>query len=271
MEEEKNNKFVFHGFVKPNFTPVPDDFFDELLARLSGAELKVALYIIRRTFGFKRQSDNISLSQICKGIITREGEVLDEGTGLAESTAVVAIKRLVEKGVIVAKRNQSKERGHEPTTYGLHFAAGTIWTTFPSRGSGNGSSSAGGSFSENRRRGGPKIGEGLLRKSETQDTVLQDTENVNVKAAQKESKKTFGPEQQALLFDILEITGDPKSGAYYRQVIAELDSFTIRAALSEAKQAHLEGRTKKNPASHFTWIIEQKRKGLRSQKGERLL
>ncbi len=71
----------FRGFRFPNTTPVPDELFDELLADLSGAELKVLMYICRRTFGFKKERDTISLSQIASGIVTREGRVLDKGTG----------------------------------------------------------------------------------------------------------------------------------------------------------------------------------------------
>ena len=47
-------EWKFSGFVCPTTTPVPDQLFDELLHRLSGAELKVLLYIVRRTFGFKK-------------------------------------------------------------------------------------------------------------------------------------------------------------------------------------------------------------------------
>lgn len=46
----------FQGFYVPNSTQVPDTLFDELMADLSGAELKVVLYVIRRTFGFKRRA-----------------------------------------------------------------------------------------------------------------------------------------------------------------------------------------------------------------------
>ena len=49
----------FPGFRSPNYTQVPDKVFDELLSELNLAELKVLLYIIRRTFGFKKSSDNI--------------------------------------------------------------------------------------------------------------------------------------------------------------------------------------------------------------------
>jgi hypothetical protein len=39
---------AFAGYDSPNYTMVPDQLFDEHLAFLSGAELKVLLYIIRR-------------------------------------------------------------------------------------------------------------------------------------------------------------------------------------------------------------------------------
>jgi hypothetical protein len=44
--------------------------------------VKVLLYIIRRTFGFKKDQDNISLSQMLNGIVKKNGERLDSGTGL---------------------------------------------------------------------------------------------------------------------------------------------------------------------------------------------
>jgi hypothetical protein len=61
----------FRGFNSPNNTQVPDELFDEIMVHLSGAELKVLLYVIRRTYGFKRESDNISLSQMLTGIVKR--------------------------------------------------------------------------------------------------------------------------------------------------------------------------------------------------------
>ena len=57
------------GFDAPRYTPVPDDLFDLWLPHLSGAEVKVLLYICRRTFGFKKDADAISLAQITGGII----------------------------------------------------------------------------------------------------------------------------------------------------------------------------------------------------------
>ena len=97
--------------MSPRYTQVPDEVFDEVMPHLSGAELKVLLYVIRRTFGFKKDADNISLAQICKGIRTREGEVLDHGTGLSLSSVQIAIKGLIDKHCVISKRNRSKERG----------------------------------------------------------------------------------------------------------------------------------------------------------------
>ena len=115
------NHFEFQGFQFPTTTPVPDEVFDILLPQLTHAEVRVLLYIIRRTFGFKKEKDNISLGQMVNGITTREGRVLDGGTGLAKSGVAKAIKGLLEKRVIVAQRNRSQERGNEPTTYALRF------------------------------------------------------------------------------------------------------------------------------------------------------
>ena len=114
---------AFDGFASPNFTQVPDELFDVLMPQLSDAELRVLLYIVRRTFGFKRDTDAISLSQMVSGITTREGQVLDRGTGLSKATVARGLAGLRVKGVILAERRSSVQRGHEATTYHLRFKA----------------------------------------------------------------------------------------------------------------------------------------------------
>jgi len=118
---QTNNHYEFQGFGSPNFTQVPDEAIDQLMPRLSGAEFKVLLYIIRRTYGFKKSADDISLKQMVEGIKTREGKQLDSGTGLTKETVTLAVKHLVEQRVITARRNQSERRGDEATTYQLQF------------------------------------------------------------------------------------------------------------------------------------------------------
>jgi len=112
----------FKGYASPNYTPVPDELFDEQLPDLSGAELKVLLYVIRRTFGFKRESDNISLSQMLNGLRTYDGRQLDRGVGLTKKTLLLAIKSLEEKQIIFTERRRSVANGDEPTSYRLHLA-----------------------------------------------------------------------------------------------------------------------------------------------------
>jgi phage replication O-like protein O len=121
MAKNTSQQTTYKGYSSPNYTPVPDELFDEQLPDLSGSELKVLLYIIRRTFGFKKDSDNISLNQLLHGITTKEGEVLDRRTGLTKKTLLEAIKSLVEKNLIITERRRSKEKGDEPTTYRLNL------------------------------------------------------------------------------------------------------------------------------------------------------
>jgi predicted transcriptional regulator len=69
------------------------------------------MYIARRTYGFKKDRDTISLSQMLRGIIKANGEVLDRGTGLSRSTLVSAINSLLAKNLIAKERRSSAEKG----------------------------------------------------------------------------------------------------------------------------------------------------------------
>ncbi len=113
--------WVFSGFSEPRYTLIPDIFFDEIMVHLSEAELKVLLYIFRRTFGFKKESDTISLRQMVEGITTRDGRILDHGAGIAKSSVWRGIKGLIAKNIIETVRNSSTTRGDEATTYRLVF------------------------------------------------------------------------------------------------------------------------------------------------------
>ena len=111
----------YQGFVKPNTTATPDDLFDVFLSTLTHSELKVLMYIIRRTYGFKKDSDRISLSQICKGIITKENKQLDFGAGLSKQGAITAIKDLEGRGLIKVSRVKTKDGYNKINVYQLRF------------------------------------------------------------------------------------------------------------------------------------------------------
>jgi phage replication O-like protein O len=159
---DTTNKSPFRGYGDPHYTQIPDVLFDEQLPDLSGAELKVLLYIMRRTYGFKKDSDNISLSQIMKGIMTRDGRVLDRGTGLSKDSVTKAVKSLEQLGFIHRQRRSSATHGDESTCYTLNRGPVSENRT-PSP------------LSENQTRGSQKIGHAPVRKSDTQETVDQET------------------------------------------------------------------------------------------------
>lgn len=97
--------FTFSGFNAPQYTQIPDIVFDELMHILSGAEFKILMYILRRTFGFKKNHDSISYDQIINGIVKRDGERLDYGAGVKSRASVSkSLKRLEELNIIVIQR-----------------------------------------------------------------------------------------------------------------------------------------------------------------------
>jgi hypothetical protein len=103
----------FKGFSSAYFTATPSEFIDVWLARIDTlAELKVILYVIRRTFGWGKFVDRISVSQFTKGITRRmtvrdrqsvkQVEVqVDHGTGLTKSSVRRGLKRAVEHGYLM--------------------------------------------------------------------------------------------------------------------------------------------------------------------------
>jgi len=155
------------GFLKPTTTPTPDEIFDVWLSKLTGSELKVLLYIVRRTFGFGKDVDAISLSQITKGIRKKNGEVLDLGTGLSRKSAYQAVQNLEKRELIKVGRALAEDRINEINTYSLVFREG-VGEKLPY---GRGKSSRG-------------VGEKLpSQETVEQETVKQETDISNLRSS----------------------------------------------------------------------------------------
>ncbi len=116
-----DNDFYYEGFSGPNGTIVPDDVFDLLAPRLKESELRVLLYIVRRTFGFGKSADAISLKQLTDGIIARDGRILDSGTGMSRKAVVSGIKGLSGKGIISVERRHGDRGDSQVNVYKLRF------------------------------------------------------------------------------------------------------------------------------------------------------
>ena len=231
----KDDQKHFKGYSKPNYTPVPDELFDEQLPDLSGAELKVLLYIIRRTFGFKKESDNISLNQLLHGITTKEDVVLDRGTGLSKKTLLDTIRNLIEKNLIISERRRSKEKGDEPTTYRLNIIGETAENTNTPRGV---KSTPGGGVKSTPHPSDKNY--------TTQETVIQETviNTVNgvVKGGMEKSVVQQLPDlgeppekTEYVAKQILKELGDEKSQKFYHLVAAKIPEGVIRETLSEVR------------------------------------
>lgn len=123
-EQPDDREFFYEGFTTPSGTYVPDDVFDVLAPRLSEAELRVLLYIVRRTFGFGKRADAISLKQLTDGIVARDGRVLDHGTGMSRKGVVGGIKGLLAKGVINVHRRMDERGENQVNVYTLRFREG---------------------------------------------------------------------------------------------------------------------------------------------------
>lgn len=72
------------------FTPIANEIIESLVKiDLLGAEWRVLLFIIRKTYGYQKKQDRISFTQF------------EKGTGISRQTINKTIKNLVAKGLIV--------------------------------------------------------------------------------------------------------------------------------------------------------------------------
>lgn len=86
--------------VEPNFTCIPNVIFDYWMERLTPAQFKVLLAICRKTFGWHRTEDKISLNQIA------------EMTGVSRRRVIDYVNVLIGHGLI-EKETREKENGEK--------------------------------------------------------------------------------------------------------------------------------------------------------------
>lgn len=120
VEAKRKEAHDTRGFIVPNATQVPNELLDHMLPDLSGAELKVILYIIRKTFGYSKENtgDRVPMSQFLSGT-TSKGKVIDRGTGLSKRALWKAIASLEEKGLIEIMRGKTDDGMRDINHYRL--------------------------------------------------------------------------------------------------------------------------------------------------------
>jgi len=244
---DKRKDFYFRGFGEPTFTPVPDVVFDELLGVITPHEMMPLLYIIRRTYGFKKESDNISLSQMLNGIVKHDGTRLDSGVGLSKPTLLKALKSLAEKGIINVERRRSREKGHESTNYGLRMEYDPL---------------------------GKKLNQGLAKiftkplvknqttqETDVQETVLQKHVNValNKNGATLAGETSLDPRTQDVLTRMGERLGDGKAGSRiaFERILNVLGEPITERLVGNTLEMHREGKITSTRAKYFMGMAKK--------------
>jgi len=93
MPEAQNEKEL--QVENGNFTRIVNPLLDNLIKiPFKGCEIPVAIYLIRKTYGFNKTEDEISLSQFCKDLTRSKQTIV---TAL-KNLQLVKIARLVRKG-----------------------------------------------------------------------------------------------------------------------------------------------------------------------------
>lgn len=92
----------------PNTTQVPNVIFDYWMSRLSPAEFKVLLCICRKTFGWHKMRDSISLSQI------------EKATGLSHFGVSKIINSLVDLKLIIKVNTKNSDNIYETNQYEIN-------------------------------------------------------------------------------------------------------------------------------------------------------
>lgn len=81
--------------VEDGYTRIANELLDGLISyRISGEEMQAFLFIVRKTYGYKKKSDFISLSQFV------------EATGMKKPTVARAIKKLINKNIVIKNDNE---------------------------------------------------------------------------------------------------------------------------------------------------------------------
>lgn len=149
----------------PNAFQIPNSVIDELLAKLTCAELKCYLFVVRKTKGWNKESDSISVSQFM------------EVTGLSNRSVITACESLVEMGLLERSGGERKLNTYSVKAF-----------DFSETSEKSSSVKSGENFSET----GEKSSSNLVKKVHTQNNnknTIQNT-NTNLTVSNAHARKT---------------------------------------------------------------------------------
>ena len=154
-----NSRFI------PNAFQIPNSVIDELLAKLTCAELKCYLFVVRKTKGWNKEFDNISVSQFM------------EVTGLSNRSVITACESLVEMGLLERSGGERKLNTYSVKAFEI---------------SQTGEKSSSDETGENFSQTGEKSSSDLVKKVHTQNNNINNTtknKNNNTRTAKTNVKE----------------------------------------------------------------------------------
>lgn len=98
--------------LKPNFTQVPNVLLDEFMSQVDSDTFKVLMVICRKIYGYHKDSDRISLSQ------------LQSISGLSRKMVKKAIRILIERKVLYILENETRTHARR---YTLILSENSTW------------------------------------------------------------------------------------------------------------------------------------------------
>ena len=104
----------FPGYMSGKRARLPLLVIDRLLAELSGAELKVLLYVLRHTFCLGLADEVMPMARLV------------ENSGLSLRHTRLAVAGLAARGLIVVQHRQDAERGKLPSRFGVRVLGETV-------------------------------------------------------------------------------------------------------------------------------------------------
>ena len=168
----------------PNAFQIPNSVIDELLAKLTCAELKCYLFVVRKTKGWNKESDSISVSQFM------------EVTGLSNRSVITACESLVEMGLLERsggerKLNTYSVKAFEISQTGKKSSSDKTGENFSQTGEKSSSDKTGENFSQT----GEKSSSDLVKKVHTQNNnknTIQNNNKKNTKKSESDLLAEFG-------------------------------------------------------------------------------
>jgi phage replication O-like protein O len=116
-DQEKLASNQYSRIEAPNYTQIPNVIFDCWMEKLSPAEFKIICTICRKTFGWRKDFDHISLRQ------------LEKTTGLSKRWIIKSISSLIEKGLVIKSRSKTKEGDDDINEYKINLVVGSEQNT----------------------------------------------------------------------------------------------------------------------------------------------